>query len=149
MSEMDERPRHEKADEKEEEKRGEKDEKDEKSWDEKWRRDPLSAIIWAVILIWAGLVLLAGNMGLLNNLREAWGLASLSSWDVILVGAGLIVLLEVLIRVTMPEYRRSVGGTLIFGVILLGIGLGGIFGWNLTWPLILIASGWGAYSVGT
>ena len=122
----------------------EKEEKSqEESWEEKWRRDPVSAALWAFILIWAGLVLLAGNMGLLNNLREAWGLASLSSWDVILVGAGLIVLLEVLIRVTMPEYRRSVGGTLIFGVILLGIGLGGIFGWNLTWPLILIAIGVG------
>ncbi len=41
-----------KRDEKEEK----KEEKDEKSREEKWRRDPLSAAIWAGILIWAGLV---------------------------------------------------------------------------------------------
>lgn len=38
--------------------RGEKEEKDEKgreeSWDEKWRRDPLNAAGWALLLIWLG-----------------------------------------------------------------------------------------------
>jgi hypothetical protein len=118
---------------------GEKDEKDEKdeekSWDEKWRRDPLSALVWAIILIWAGVVLLAENLGFLT--RFEW----VEAWGIIFVGAGLIVLLEVAVRLLVPSYRRGVGGTLFFAVMLLGIGLGSMFGWNLIWPLILIALG--------
>lgn len=122
---------HNEKEEKEEEKR------EEKSWEEKWRRDPLSAIVWAAILVWAGLVLLASNLELVAGLEwfDAWGL--------IFVGAGLIVLLEVVIRLLVPDYRRPVTGTLIWGVILLGIGLGNLFGWNVIWPLILIAIGLG------
>ena len=123
--------------EKEEEKTEKEHEKEEKTWDEKWRRDPLSALVWAAILVWAGVVLLAGNLGLLANLGglEAWGLA--------FVGAGLIVLLEAAIRVLVPAYRRAVGGTLIFAAILLGIGLGDLFGWEVIGPLVLIAIGLG------
>ena len=56
----------EKFDEKELEKQEEKS-ADEKNYDEKYRRDPLGSIVWALILIWVGLVLLAQNMGYLNN----------------------------------------------------------------------------------
>jgi len=52
-----------------EEKEEKEEEKEEKSWDEKYRRDPLSAIVWAVILIWVGVVLLADNLGFLVTLR--------------------------------------------------------------------------------
>ena len=128
----DERPRHEK-DEKEEEKQAEKHE--EKSWDEKWRRDPLSAAVWAAILIWAGVVLLAQNLDLLVQFE------TLEPWGLVFFGAGVIVLLEVVVRLLVPTYRRPVGGTLVFAVILLGIGLGNLFGFDVIWPLILIAIG--------
>jgi uncharacterized membrane protein YjjP (DUF1212 family) len=121
--------------EKEEEKQTEKEEKEEKSWDEKWRRDPLSAAVWAAILIWAGLVLLVSNMGLLA--RFEW----LDAWGLIFVGAGLLVLLEVVVRLLLPDYRRPVMGTLIFAIILLAIGLGNLVGWGLIWPLVLIIIG--------
>ncbi|MGD9403760.1 MAG: hypothetical protein PVH95_01295, partial [Anaerolineae bacterium] len=46
--------------------RGEKDEKGrDESWDEKWRRDPVEAALWAFVLIWFGLVWLASNIGVL------------------------------------------------------------------------------------
>jgi len=121
--------------EKEEEKSEKEHEKDEKTWDEKWRRDPLSAIVWAIILIWAGVVFLASNMGFLG------GLGMLESWPIVLVGAGVIVLLEAAVRVLVPTYRRPIGGTLFFGFILIGIGLGDLLNTNLVWPLILIAFG--------
>ncbi len=118
--------------EKDEEKRGEKEEK---TWEEKWRRDPLSAAAWAGILIWAGLVLLAETMGFLGRFGlEAWGL--------ILIGAGLIVIGEAFIRVLVPEYRRPVMGSFIFGVILVAIGLGDLVGgWGAIWAVVLIALG--------
>jgi hypothetical protein len=117
--------------------RNEKEEKDEKgkeeSWDEKWRRDPLNAALWAIVLIWAGLVLIAIN---LNILRGGW-----EAWPVIFLGAGVIVLLGVVVRLLVPAYRRPVTGNIIFGFILLGIGLGELTRWDIVGALVLIAIG--------
>jgi len=102
--------------------RDEKDEKEEKnrneSWDEKWRRDPVDAAVWAFILIWVGLVWLAVNLGWLDKIVESG-----DAWAVGFIGAGVIVLAGVLLRLLVPAYRRPLIGSLIFGVILLGIGL--------------------------
>jgi vacuolar-type H+-ATPase subunit I/STV1 len=141
----------EKFDEKEMEKRDEKQQEklpQEKSWDEKWRRDPLTTIVWATIFIWAGVVLLVNNLGIVDQI-QAMGegtpalsfLTNLDAWSLVFFGAGVIVLLEVLVRLLIPEYRRPVGGTLIFGLVLIGIGLGDVFGWSVIWALILIGIG--------
>ena len=124
-----------KHNEKEEEKRDEKHDREEKNWDEKWRRDPLNAAAWAAIFIWAGLVLLADNLGFLKPFER------LDAWALILTGAGLIVLAEVVVRLLMPAYRRPVAGSIIFGVILVGLGLGNIVGWGVIWPVVLIGLG--------
>jgi len=117
--------------------RDEKEEKDEKgrkeSWDEKWRRDPLNAAMWALVLIWAGLVLIAANLNLFGIGWEAW--------PVIFIGAGVIVLLGVVIRLLVPAYRRPVTGSIIFGFILVGIGLGELTRWDVVGALVLIAIG--------
>ena len=115
-----------------EEKHGEKEEK---NWEEKWRRDPLGGMVWAGILIWAGLVLLADNFKLLVRLE--W----MEAWAVILIGAGLILLLEVAVRLLVPAYRRAVTGTLILGLVLIGVGLGDLLTWDVIGPLILIVLG--------
>jgi len=64
--------RDDKFDEKGLEKRDEKYQQEktaqEKSWDEKWRRDPLSTLVWAIIFIWAGGVFLLSNLGMLDTL---------------------------------------------------------------------------------
>lgn len=129
----------EKFDEKELEKREEKA-PEEKNWDEKWRRDPLNAIAWAFIFIWAGLVLLASNLGFLDTLFSG-RLTGEGAWSLVFVGAGGILLIEVLARLLVPDYRRPVSGTIFLAVILIGIGLGNIFGWAIIWPAILIAIG--------
>ena len=118
---------------------GKEEEKQEEKQDEKWRRDPLSAIVWAGILIWAGLALLGDNMGLWDNLTILG--SGVEGWSLAFLGAGLIVLGEVVIRLLMPAYRRGVGGSVIFAIILLGIGLGNLVSWDLVWPLILIGIG--------
>jgi len=105
--------------------RDEKDEKEEKnrneSWDEKWRRDPVDAAVWALILIWAGLVWLAHNMEWLWD-RGTDGRDE-KSVALGFLGAGVIVLLGVVLRLVVPAYRRPIIGSLIFGVILFGIGI--------------------------
>jgi hypothetical protein len=119
----------------------EKDEKDQGGWDEKWRRDPVDAAMWAIILIWAGIVLLASNI----NYFDDWGI---EVWSIGFLGAGLIVLLTALFRLVVPAYRRPLGGNLIFAAVLIGIGLGDIVGWVIIGPLVLIAIGVGVLLTG-
>jgi hypothetical protein len=140
------------------ENRDEKDEKDlnkrpEKSTEEKWSRDPLAALVWASIFIWAGVVLLFSSLGAFETLSdfirelpirdwsigegESWSF-DLGAWNVFFVGAAIILLVEAAVRLLVPAYRRSVSGTLILGFIFLGIGIGN---WTLIWALGLIALG--------
>jgi len=109
--------------------------------------DSLSALVWALILIWAGLVFLASNMGWLDQIQaqqflpEELHFIGLSTWSVIFLGAGGIVFVEAMIRILVPAYRSSSSGNFFLAAIFLGIGLGGIFGWRLVWPFLLIAMG--------
>ncbi len=140
----------EKFDEKDREKREEKS-AEEKSWEEKYRRDPVNSVVWALILVWAGLVLLADNLGLLDWMKGIFSanplipgapfIGHIETWSIIFIGAGVILLLGVLFRLIIPDLRRPVGGSIFLGLLFIGIGLGNIFGWNIIWPLILIALG--------
>jgi len=123
-------------DEKTEEKQHEK--MDEKTWEEKHRSDPLSRVVWAGILIWAGVVLLANNLGILRDIPLLGGM---SPWSIAFAGAGLIILVEVLIRLVVPEYSGPVIGSLIIALVFLGIGLDDLVGWSIVWPTIVIGVG--------
>lgn len=111
----------------------------EKSWDEKWRRDPLGSIAWAAILIWAGIVFLAENLDWIQRIGPPFD--RFEAWSLIFAGAGVIFLGVVLVRLLVPDYRRPVVGTLILALVFLGIGLGETVGWQIIWPIILIALG--------
>ena len=136
----------EKFDEKAMEKREEKSPQ-EKSWDEKYRRDPLSGIVWALILIWAGVVFLVANMGLLDqwmqtDVRLPIFVSRLGgAWPIVLIGAAVILFGEVVIRLLIPIYRRPVGGTLFLAILFIAIALGDLISWSIVGPVILIALG--------
>ena len=129
-------------DEKEREKQEEK--VDEKQA-EKYQRDRLGSIIWALILIWAGVVALAANAGLLEDLpirlgRFPWGdwFIDSNAWGVFFIGAAIILLFVIVLRLIMPEYRRPVLGTFILAIVFVALGFGSF---DLIWPFILIAIG--------
>lgn len=121
----------------------EKEEKEEKGGgpegiEEKWARDPLGTAIGALILIWLGVTLFLANLG-----TFAW-IQWENFWAWFVLGVGAIFILEVLIRLVVPEYRRPIGGRLIAGVILLAIGASFTFlpfDIGKLWPLIPIAIG--------
>ncbi|MDY6875629.1 MAG: hypothetical protein SWK90_05425 [Chloroflexota bacterium] len=102
---------------------------------EKWANDPLGAATWAIILILAGCILLVANLGLVPFIGMA------NSWNWILLMAGALLLLQVLLRLMVPEWRRPVGGWLMLALIMLVSGTGAVMGLENTWPLILIAVG--------
>jgi hypothetical protein len=119
------------------EKQDEKQEKEEKGRDEKWRRDPVARVTWAAILIWAGVVLLGEHTGF----AKSWPMWD--PWAYGFLGAGAIILLQAVVRLAIPEYRWGVTGNFIFGLILLGVGIGFItdWGWGVIWAAVLIAVG--------
>lgn len=130
----------------------EKDEKEMMKHDEKVEQnDKLSSIVWAFILMWAGFVFLAANMGWFAmcgfNVDTTWIFSSFSNWqsfgvwNLVALGAGGIILIESIVRLLVPKYRRHVASSLIGAAIFIGIGLGGWYNWNYIWPLILIAVG--------
>jgi hypothetical protein len=97
--------------------------------------------MWAFILIWVGVVLLGANMGFFDDVP-------LEAWSIGFIGAGVIVLLTVLLRLLMPAYRKPVAGSVILGVIFIGIGLGETIGWVIIGPLVLIGIGVGIILTG-
>jgi len=140
------------CDEKSEKQFDEKNEKELRKHNEKVeQRDALISVIWAVILVWAGVVFLAANSGWLEQflngdiltryLPPGWSFFEPGMWSFVLLGAGVVLLGEAAIRLAVPGYRRRVGGTLITAAIFIGIGLCYLFGWDLVWPFILIAGG--------
>ena len=138
--------------EKDEKQFDEKAEKELRKHDEKTEeRDTLNSVVWAAILIWAGLVFLAFNTGWVDNfltgnffnrfLPEGMEVFEPGVWSLVALGAGAILLLEVLVRLMVPGFHRNIFGTLILAGVFLGVGLGNFFGWDLIWPIILIVLG--------
>ena len=93
-----------------------------------------------------GIVLLAENLGYLDQLGIRLKFADLpfeipfvgDNWSLIFLGIAVILLMEVVIRLLIPAYRRPLMGTVIFLIVCIGLAFGS---WNLIWPLILIAVG--------
>jgi len=113
---------------------------------ERWERrlnDPIGPIIGALVLIWLGVVFLVVQNP--EMIRLPFSISWDNVWAFFLVGLGALLILEALLRVIFPAPRRIVG-PLIWGIILLVIGVAGLFpgmGVEKLWPLALIAGGLG------
>ncbi len=118
--------------------RNEKEEKDEKDREknEKARpNDSLSGIAWGFALIVVGIILALVTTDAIKDLNWQNG------WSLALGAAGIIFLIEAILRLIIPKYRRPVTGSLIFAFILIAIGVGGFWEWAYIWPIIVIGIG--------
>jgi len=122
-------PRNEK-DEKGQEKQEEKGQ----SLDEKYRRDPVGFVTFALIIIWLGVFLLLQNQNVLRDDRQGW---AIFAWVV----AGML-LIEILVRLAVPRWRQPLRGAFVPTVIAAGVGFGlWTDNWEIFGPIVLIAVG--------
>lgn len=113
---------------------------------ERWERrrnDRIGPVFGALVLIWLGVVLLiAQNPGVIPLPFEiGWN----NVWMLFLAGLGALMIVQGLLRAVTGQ-QHGIAGSLIWGVILLLIGLVGIFpgsGLDKLWPLALVALGVG------
>jgi len=127
--------RPEKQDEKEQEKAQEKG----GGFDEKYRRDPLGFVAWAVVVIWLGVTLLLKNLDV-----GVFGEGGDKNWAIFLWGAAAIFFVEIMARLIVPRWRQSLMGALVWVAVLLGVGLGLWFDeWAIIGPIVIIAVGVG------
>jgi hypothetical protein len=126
--------------------------KHEEKWDEKYREDLVSRLVGAAFLIWLGVVLLADNLEFLTSFTSVLDRLSIKPYSlpfeipfvnpnalqIFFLGAGLILMLEIIVRLLLPIYRKHMLGTIIGAVAFFALGLGT---WTIVGPLILIAVG--------
>jgi len=113
--------------EKEEKEKGEKEEKSEKHE----KDDRSGPLVGGLILILLGSLFL---------LQQADMLPEADIWPYFLFGIGCILIAQALLRSTQT-FKGPRMGSLIGGLILCMIGLGGMVGVEDWWPLLLIAFG--------
>jgi hypothetical protein len=122
-------PRHEK-----EEKGQEKQEEKGQGLDEKYRRDPVGFVAFALLIIWLGVFLLLQNQNILADDNKGW---AIFAW-----GAAGIFLVAILVRLAAPRWRQPLGGAFVPTVIAVGVGFGlWTDDWAIIGPIVLIAVG--------
>lgn len=100
--------------------------------------DSLSVFIFAVMLLGGGVLLslalvnVKGDAALPQQGNVGWWLA---------LGAGLLLMLEVLLRLTIPRFRAEPGLRLIVSIVLMAVGIGGLSKINFVVPVVLAGVG--------
>jgi uncharacterized membrane protein len=97
------------------------------------QNDHVNVVGLGIVFIWGGLVLLVKNTGYSSNF--SWW----DTWSVFFIGVGAIVLLIFVIRLLKSEYSSPSFFSLLFALVLIGIGLGGPEVWF--WPAVLFIIG--------
>jgi hypothetical protein len=92
--------------------------------------DSLDGIFTGLVFIWGALVL-AGELSGYKGNFACWT----NGWGVFFAGVGALALLGAIVRILVPRFRHHIGQAVVFGCILLGIGLGDRAVW--VWPVLL------------
>ena len=100
-------------------------------------RQTLDALFWGGVLLWAGLIFGADNLGLLPQIGQS------STWSWIFLGAGLYGLLLSAARLVLPDLSKPTIWDYVWSIVFLLIGFSGFIGLagELLFPLILLLIG--------
>jgi hypothetical protein len=94
--------------------------------DEKWIRDPISAILWGTAILVIGLYVALAAVEVAS--WSHW-------WSYVLIASGLALALELPIRILNGRYRLHglIFTRVIIGGGLVSVGIGGIVGYDGLW----------------
>lgn len=95
-------------------------------------RRNLDARYWGGVLFWAGMIFVIDTMGRLPQVGQA------DAWSWVFLGAGVFGLLGTYRRTTVPTSLKPTWWDYTWSGFLTLVGLGGFFGIDLFWPLVLI-----------
>lgn len=101
--------------------------------EEKWIRDPLSGILFALSFIGFGFYLTLAAVGAIS--WDTW-------WAYLLIAIGFPLAIEFPIRCVNPRYRMRglIFTRMIIGVVVICIGLGGVFSFGYFWIALVFLS---------
>ena len=118
-----------------EEKGQEKQEEKGQGLDEKYHRNPLGFVTFAVTVIWLGIFLVLQNQDVFAKTDRGW---AIFVW-----GLAVLAVIEVGLRLTVPRWRQPVVGKVIWAAIWGGVGAGlwSRGNWEIIGPIVLIAIG--------
>jgi hypothetical protein len=102
---------------------------------EQEQRRRIETLYWAGVLIWAGLVFLADHQDWLPTVGEA------GPWSWVFFGAGLYGTLGNFFRLVSVDWVNPTSWDWIWSGFWLIIGLVGVTGVDVFWPLALILVG--------
>jgi hypothetical protein len=91
-------------------------------------------VAWAVIFFLGAALLLVEVSGIAD------GIGWYNGWDIFFLGLGSVMVLGAIARRTALG-RRVEGLGAVCGIILVAIGLDGILGFDLFWPIVLVVIG--------
>ena len=97
----------------------------------------LSGIVFGALFLWAGAVWLADAGGIIDGLAARTPL-HVDGWTVFFLGAGTILLVEIALRLFLPEFGKPEAVTFVGLIVFFGIALAG---WEVFWPIALLAVG--------
>ena len=98
------------------------------------RRTKAESLYWAGVLIWAGLVFAASNLGFIPEIGSA------DTWSWVFIGAGLYGTFLNLYSSSLPDSVTTSWDFIWSGFWLL-LGLAGLFAIDVFWPAVLILIG--------
>jgi hypothetical protein len=107
-----------------------RDEKRDEGMEEKWRRDPISGVVFGLLVLILGVLLTLAVRDVIP--WDDW-------WKYFIIGIGVVFLIELLIRRLKPAYRRPMFGRFVAGLVLICLGVAFVGGFGTWWPLIIVA----------
>ncbi len=99
------------------------------------QRERINSVYWAGVLIWTGLVFGLDRLGILPQVGRA------DAWSWVFFGSGAYALLVCMHHAASVEQPHLSLWSYVWGVILIILGLSGLTGLKIGFPLILVLIG--------
>jgi len=92
------------------------------------RPDPLNRLLTGAVLVY---------LAILAVLHLSFRLGETTALPSFVLGVGVLLLLDALVRVVKPQYRKPLRGRVLFGLIFVAAGIARLLGVAEMWMVVL------------